>query len=488
MPLSNSQLGFILIYLTYGLAFFTLGLALLLESGRSSRLVARRTLWLLALFGLLHGLHEWIEIILLLVNWAGSPFPATLEWMRVVWLSLSFVPLLVFAMLQQRSKPVFFIGCGLLLIYPTMVLIFLQLAIPQVVLWLDVLARYHFAIPAGVLAGYAFWIRSHQVAIQGRTQLAGYLRWAAGGFTVYGTTQIFVPFLDIFPANIINAGTFQSTLGFPVQLVRAAVAVLVMMALLKAIQYVEQERQKELLTAQKARLEAYEQVQRELEVRERMRRELLRHTVIAQEDERGRIARELHDETAQILTAISLNLATLTRFTADGGVEILDRLQSLSRQMSRGIYRLVHDLRPAQLDDLGLVPALEYLAEQEKKRTGLQVQLAVEGTRRRLDPLAETVIFRIAQEALTNVRRHAQVEQAQLIMTFFTDGVSIKIRDEGLGFDPGQELVPPHGWGLAGMRERVESLGGSLTIQSAPGQGTLVEAVIPQSNSIGEKV
>lgn len=488
MPLSNSQLGFLLIYLSYGLAFFTMGLALMLESGRSSRLVERRTLWLLASFGLLHGLHEWMEIVLLLVRWLGSPFPTTFDWLRVVWLSLSFVPLLVFAMLQQRSKPVFFIGSGLLLIYPIMVLVFLQLEIPQVALWLDVLARYHFAAPAAMLTGYAFWMRSHQVTSQGRTRLAGYLRWTAGGFAVYGITQFFVPYLDIFPANLINAGVFQSTLGFPVQLVRAGVAVLVTMALLKAIQYVEHERQEELLAAQKARLEAYEQVQRELEVRELMRRELLRHTVIAQEDERGRIARELHDETAQILTAISLNLATLTRFTTDGGVEILDRLQGLSRQMSRGIYRLVHDLRPAQLDDLGLVPALEYLGEQENKRTGIRVQLEVEGIRRRLDPLAETVIFRIAQEALTNVRRHAQVEQAQLKMTFLADAVAIQIRDQGLGFDPGQELVPPHGWGLAGMRERVESLGGSLTIQSALGQGTLVEAVIPQGIPDGENV
>ena len=486
MPLSNSQLGIILIYLIYGLAFFSMGLALTLESGRSTRLLERRTLWLLALFGLLHGLHEWMEIVLLLVRWLGSPFPSGFDWLRVVWLSLSFVPLLVFAMLQQRSKPVFFIGCGLLLIFPIMVLVFLRVKIPQVTLWLDVLARYHFATPAAVLAGYAFWMRSNQVTSQGRTRLAGYLRWTAGGFVVYGITQVFVPYLDIFPANFINAGVFQSTLGFPVQLVRAGVAVLVTLALLKAIQYVERERQEELLAAQKARLEAYEQVQRELEERERMRRELLRHTVIAQEDERGRIARELHDETAQVLTAISLNLATLARFTTDGGADILDRLQTLSRQMSRGIYRLVHDLRPAQLDDLGLVPALEYLGEQENKRTGLQVQLAVEGTRRRLDPLAETVIFRIAQEALTNVRRHAQVAQAQLKMTFLADGVAVQIRDEGLGFDPGQELVPPHGWGLAGMRERVESLGGSLTIQSAPGQGTLVEAVIPHTNPIGE--
>jgi signal transduction histidine kinase len=486
MPLSAFQLNFLLIYLIYGLAFFTMGLALMLEAGRSPLLVERRTLWLLALFGLLHGIHEWIEIILSLVGWLGTPFPPLFEWLRVVWLAVSFVPLLLFGMLQQRSKPAFYIGCGLLLIYPIMVLVYLQLNISDTVLWLDVLSRYHIAAPAGILAGYAFWARSRQVAHEQRFKLASHLRWAAGGLVVYGATQLFVPFLDIFPANLINAQAFLATIGFPVQALRAGMAVIVMVALLRAVQTVEQERQDQLLAAQQARLEALEQVQQELEAREQLRRELLRHTVIAQEDERARIARELHDETAQILTAFSLNLATLSKFINTEGAEFLDRLQSLVRQMSRGIYRLVHDLRPAQLDDLGLVPALKYLIEQEHKRTGLVVQFDVQGDRRRLDPLIETVIFRIAQEALTNVCRHAQIDRAQMQMSFSPEEVVFQVRDSGQGFDPAQKLIPPHGWGLAGMRERVESLGGCLNIQAAPGQGTLVEAAIPVAGPVDE--
>ncbi|MFO7624053.1 MAG: sensor histidine kinase [Anaerolineales bacterium] len=479
MPLPAFQLNFLLIYLIYGLAFFTMGLALMLESGRSPLLVERRTLWLLALFGLLHGAHEWIEIILSLVVWLGAPFPPTFEWVRVVWLIVSFVPLLLFGMFQQRSKAPFYIGCGLLMIYPIMVLVYLQLQIPDTARWLDVLSRYHIATPAGLLAGYAFWMRSRQVTSEQRLQLASHLRWAAGGMAVYGVTQVFVPYLEIFPANWINSQAFLAMMGFPVQTVRAGMAVIVTVALLRAIQFVEQERQQQLLAAQQARLEALEQVQQELVAREQMRRELLRHTVIAQEDERARIARELHDETAQILTAISLNLATLSKFAGTEAAEFLDRLQNLARQMSRGIYRLVHDLRPAQLDDLGLVPALQYLTEQEHKRNGLVVQFDVEGDRRRLDPLVETVIFRIAQEALTNVNRHAQVNRAEMKMSFLADEVNFQVKDGGQGFDPAQKLVPPHGWGLAGMRERVESLGGCLNIQAAPGQGTMIEAAIP---------
>lgn len=158
-------------------------------------------------------------------------------------------------------------------------------------------------------------------------------------------------------------------------------------------------------------------------------------------------------------------------------LQIIDRLQGLTRQMSQGIYRLVHDLRPAQLDDLGLVPALQYLSD-EHKRTGLKVLLAVEGPVQRLDPLVETVCFRVAQEALTNVARHAQIDHARLSLCFQTNQVVLRVQDYGVGFH-NQNSAGRRGWGLAGMRERVESVGGELHLRSAPGKGTLVEVSIP---------
>jgi two-component system sensor histidine kinase UhpB len=213
--------------------------------------------------------------------------------------------------------------------------------------------------------------------------------------------------------------------------------------------------------------------------REALRRELLRHTVIAQEDERARIARELHDETAQFLTALSLDLATLSHAPKGERAtkQIIERLQRLTRQMSQGIYRLVHDLRPAQLDDLGLVPALKYLSD-EHVRSGLKVSFAVEGPIQRLDPLVETVCFRVAQEALTNVARHAQTDHARLSLYFQTNQVVLQVQDDGVGFHY-QNSAGQHGWGLAGIRERVESVSGELQLRSAPGKGTVVEVSIP---------
>jgi two-component system sensor histidine kinase UhpB len=262
------------------------------------------------------------------------------------------------------------------------------------------------------------------------------------------------------------------------------------MNMLNAIWFVDQQRERNFLDAQRSRLEALEAVKRELELRAAMRRELLRHTVIAQEEERSRIARELHDETAQILAGFSLNLATLRGALPrrSPGQDTLKSLQDLSRQMSQGIYRLVNDLRPAQLDDLGLVAALQHLADLERSGLGLEVTVEVDGHRQRLDPLIETVIFRVAQEALSNVGRHARVNQAHLRLSFPPGEVRLQVSDQGIGFNPSGDLVPPQGWGLAGMRERVESVGGSFGILSEPGKGAQVEVTIPASGASEEKM
>jgi two-component system sensor histidine kinase UhpB len=307
-----------------------------------------------------------------------------------------------------------------------------------------------------------------------------FLTWAAIGFGLYGLTQLFVPAIDMFPARFLNSTGFQTFTGFPIAVIRSLLAVVITLSLLRATQIVEKDRQGQLLAAQQERLEALERIQEELTKREALRRELLRHTVRAQEEERSRIARELHDETSQVLTAFSLDLATLKTVICDRAEvnTLVDHLQSLSKQMSQGLYRLVHDLRPAQLDDLGLIPALEYLKD-DSVSAGLEVSIHIYGKARRLDSVIETVLFRVAQEALHNVVRHAQVGRAQISLVYQPQEVTLKVEDSGAGFNPVQPFVPPRGWGLAGMRERVESVGGQLIIESEPGTGTIVEVAVP---------
>ena len=480
------QWDIVLIFFIYGLAFFSMGVALSLESMRTPRLAERRVLRPLAVFGLLHGMHEWIEILLMQGTWLEVPFPEYIDWLRFALLVISFIPLVYFGLLMlvapDRSNwlPVAIL-IGMLVLYG---IAFLLVATQRPELQYrpaDTLARYFLAVPGGILAGLGLRKRAQQVEAEDRTVIARRFRWAAVGFALYGITQIFVGPIDLFPATIINGAVFVDVLGFPVQLVRAGMAVLVTINLIQAIQVVDHEREEQLLSAQQERLEALEQVRRDLEERETLRRELLRHTVIAQEEERGRISRELHDETAQFLTALSLNLATLKNLvpTEEKILDLIEHLQSQTREMSQGIYRLVHDLRPAQLDDLGLVPALQYLAEEEKKRAGLQVELTISGERQRLNPLVETVLFRVAQEGLTNVIRHAQCDQAELELGFYPQQVVLHVKDEGVGIRdlPAEGL--PRGWGLEGMRERVESVEGDLQISSPASGGTVVTVQVP---------
>jgi signal transduction histidine kinase len=483
------NLVLLVVYFAYGLAFFGMGLTLALESERSPALTEARLLRPLAAFGMIHGVHEWLDSYILQPVLGGIQLPPWLLWVRLGLLVASFCSLLVYGIETLRAhtkKPgisTYFVW-GALTVYALGILasaVFTyRIGTTLLVNLYDVMSRYLLAVPGAVLAALALRAEGLSALTAGRRRVMVFLTWAAIGFGLYGLTQLFVPAIDMFPARILNSTGFQTFAGFPIQVVRALLAVVITLSLLRATQIVEKDRQQQLLAVQQARLEALERIQEELTKREALRRELLRHTVRAQEEERSRIARELHDETSQVLTAFSLDLATLKTVICDREEvkNLVDRLQGLSKQMSQGLYRLVHDLRPAQLDDLGLIPALEYLKD-DSVSAGLEVIINIHGRARRLDPIIETVLFRVAQEALHNVVRHAQVGRARISLDYKPQEITLKVEDSGTGFNPVQSFVPPRGWGLAGMRERVESVGGQLSIESKPGVGTIVEVAVP---------
>lgn len=483
------DLVLLVVYFAYGLAFFGMGLTLALESERSPALAEARLLRPLAVFGMLHGAHEWLDSYLLQPVAGGLQLPAWLLWLRLGMLAASFFSLLVYGILTLRVHPLkpgasAYVGWSALVVYGLGILasaVFTyRTGTTLLVNVFDVLTRYLLAVPAAFLAALALRAEALSALTGGRRRVMVFLTWAAIGFGLYGLTQLFVPAIDMFPARDLNSTVFRTFTGFPIQVLRALLAVLITLSLLRATQIVEKERQLQLLSAQQARLDALERIQNELTEREALRRELLRHTVRAQEEERTRIARELHDETSQVLTAFSLDLATLQTVVCDRSEvkNLVDRLQVLCKQMSQGLYRLVHDLRPAQLDDLGLISALEYLKD-DSVSAGLDVSMDIQGKARRLDTVIETVLFRVAQEALHNVVRHAQVRQARILLVYQSQEITLKIEDSGIGFNPVQSFAPPRGWGLAGMRERVESVGGQLIIESEPGKGTIVEVAVP---------
>lgn len=485
----------VVVFFVYGLAFFVMGLAMMFEARRSPLLAEASVLAPLAIFGFVHGAHEWFEMALLVREWFGFPVLASFAWARLSFLLISFSALLLYGL--QVLKPEernlgrreALGGLSLLLIYITLVTVTSiahQGAATHWVEHADALSRYLIAVPGAVIAALALERQARDAFTRGRPGLGGSLRITAIGFGIYSLTQVVVSPSDLLPARYLNAALFIEWTGVPVQIFRAALAGAITFGLVRASQSVEVERQQQFLAAQRDRIEALQRVQQELLEREALRKEFLRQTVIAQEDERSRIARELHDETAQFLTALTLNLATLKKkISPDASLErILDQLQSLSRQMSHGIYRMVRDLRPAQLDDLGLGAALRYLADDALQRGDLRVNLKVEGDRRRLDPLVETVIFRVAQESLTNVIRHAQCEVCEMTIEFGEESVRLTVKDEGIGFDPEQVGDPQRGIGLAGMQERVDSVGGELIVDAEPGKGTLIIAIIPVNQGV----
>ncbi|MEW5961488.1 MAG: GAF domain-containing sensor histidine kinase, partial [Chloroflexota bacterium] len=216
----------------------------------------------------------------------------------------------------------------------------------------------------------------------------------------------------------------------------------------------------------------------EAQKREKLLAELLHQVVGAQEAERRRIARELHDATGQSLTAITLGLRGVENVLLGNSpamAQQINELRSYGTQALGELRQIIADLRPSQLDDLGLVAALQWYAQEFQKRYTLPVDLKIEGEPARLLSEYETVLFRITQEALTNIAKHAHATQVKIRLQTSSAQISISIKDDGCGFDPQRVLrehAEPGGWGLLGIAERTMLLGGRYQIDSAPGQGT----------------
>lgn len=228
------------------------------------------------------------------------------------------------------------------------------------------------------------------------------------------------------------------------------------------------------------------QLYRELQSKEQMRGELLRHLISVQEAERQRVARELHDVTSQTLATLAVGLDSV----AQSGIDTrqsknqLEKLRSMLANTSRDVHRLIYDLRPSLLDDLGLFAALNSLANSSLKPAGVQVHFEIAGRERRLPAEVEIAIFRIVQEAVRNIVRHAKAESAYICLEFQEKSIIIQIEDDGIGFDTSREFSYNElgqGLGILGMRERAELLKGTLEIDSKPGSGTRITAEIPVS-------
>jgi len=213
----------------------------------------------------------------------------------------------------------------------------------------------------------------------------------------------------------------------------------------------------------------------------------------AQEEERKRIARELHDDTAQQLVALSRHLDTLADSEdnlSEAGIERLEQLQHRIEGALQGVRRFSRDLRPSVLDDLGLLPALEGLLS-DLEGSGISPDLRISGERRRLSPDVELALFRIVQEALNNVRRHANASHVMINVEFRNGWVKVDVRDDGQGFEllgsPG-DFASAGKFGLLGIEERAQLLHGQFRVHSGKGEGTTVTVDVPIEGHQPQKI
>jgi signal transduction histidine kinase len=212
--------------------------------------------------------------------------------------------------------------------------------------------------------------------------------------------------------------------------------------------------------------------------RERLQR-LSHRLVELQEGERRSIARELHDEIGQLLTGLKLLLEMSAGVKPEKLTPPLSEAQALVNELIVRVREMSLDLRPSMLDDLGLLPALLWHFERYTTQTNVRVNLQHSGLDRRFSPEIETAAYRIVQEALNNVARHARTPEVTVRIHVGSEAVDVQVEDKGVGFDPGAVLAADASIGLAGMRERAQLLGGHLAVESAPGSGTTVKAELP---------
>lgn len=480
-----STLNLAVVYFIYGLAFFSMGLAVWLEGGRATDPRLHRALRPLIAFGLLHGGHEWLEMFQQLGLFSGTWVAGdTWEALRLGVIVWSLIPLatfgaLLFAVNERlhhlaRVTPVVLLGLWTLGVFGVR-----AWAPTPDDLWpmLNVWTRYSLGVPGALLAAAGLIVQQREFRRAGMGQFGRDSLWAAVAFVWYGAVgQVFVRASALPPSNLINQDLFASWFGIPIQFFRAGCAVLIALFVIRFLRAFEVEAQRRLAGLQAAQLEEAHQ-------REAQRGELLQRVVAAQEAERQRVARELHDATGQTLAAIGLGLrSSVPLLRQDGGAaeQRLSRLEGLTTGAIDELRRIIADLRPSHLDDLGLAPALRWYAKEIEARSNLHVSVESTGSERPLDPSMSIALFRIAQESLSNAVKHSGGTLVKLSLEWLPRSVRMSIEDNGHGFAPDAlDDASRRTWGLLGMRERAALLHGSCAITSRPGQGARVQVDIP---------
>jgi signal transduction histidine kinase len=472
-----------IVFFIYGLSFFSMGFAILLELGHSTELEYARALRPLAFFGLVHGSHEWFEMFMIIRGHAAAPW---IDWLRIFLLATSFLFLVAFGvrLIAEPSNRRLRQGIILSLTIFWIIGIYITIhTLPQGsdrLAAADVFTRYSLAIPASIVTVVGL-LKQRQIFFQSNMLPCGRdATLAALAFGLYGIIgQLFTSRSGVFPSPYLNAEVFLQWFNFPIQLFRAILACLAAIFIIRSLRSFKVEARRQLDNLRTA--QAAEQVRLE-----ELRAELLHRTVQTQENERHRIARELHDETGQTLTALGMGLRGLQEAIPGNPQRAIEQARQLENLATGGIaelQRLVTGLHPPHLDDLGLLAAVRWYAGEISQRYQIPVILQGQGEKPKLTSEMRIAIFRIAQEAITNTIRHANADQITIRLDYQPEQIFLQIIDDGKGFDVdyilNQKMNGKPAWGLLGILERAALINGSCSILSLPGKGTTIELAVP---------
>jgi signal transduction histidine kinase len=477
----------IIVYFLYGLSFFVMGLAILLEIGHASKLDFSRALRPLIGFGIIHGCHEWFEMFLIIHDRIYGPTDAA--WIfpvRIIALAISFLFLIAFGArlitgVEKRKLYLVMLSTITAIWLIGLIGVLFNQTNSQVrAIAADVYTRYALAIPGVILTVWGLILQRSRFIKLGMPGIGRDVLYAAIAFGLYGGIgQLFVGRSIIFPSEYLNSEVFLRWFGFPIQVFRAAAATMAAIFIIRSLRAFEVESNQRINELREAQLAEQQRL-------DELRAELLHRTVIAQESERQRIARELHDGTGQTLTALGMGLRGMSEMITTNRTRAIEQANQLEKVATDGVIelqRMVTGLHPPQLDDLGLLAALRWYANDVSSHSGITINIVNHGTKPIISSDVRAVVFRIAQEAITNVVRHANASKIDVQLDYLEDNIYLRVEDNGQGFNTDVVLKKkpgkPTAWGLLGMVERASLVGGTCNIFSHPGKGTLIEVNVP---------
>lgn len=453
------------LYFIYGLSFFMLGFAIFIQRGRTSRLHLASALPMLAFFALIHGTAEWGYLFIPIHK--PQLDAETVQGLRVIqalmW-ALSFVFLICFglSLLKSNREKAILWPLG---IFGTFIIFGLWMIDHSVAAWLKkdevrIFIRYFLCAPGALLASIGLWRQQKELKNLGFEKLVRYLKMASVAFAAYMVAGgLIVPEADFFPANVINRNLFQDIFGFPIELLRASISIVIAFTISKVLRMFDLEEQTRIAN-------------------------LNRREALAKD--RERISRDLHDGVIQSIYAVGLILQKLKK-TGSGDSQWYKQMDFVLKNLDgivTDIRRYIQDLRNGQNED-----DLEVTVDLLENAFSIPIEMeSYEKILHNLSPSARNQINFIIRESLTNICKHAQASKAVLSFRTDAEGVEIEIRDNGKGFfcdikadaEDGQKL------GLNNIRSRIDSLKGRMELKNTDsGLSTIIH--IPwEGNSFAE--